>query len=159
MSRRFCECGCKCRVNTCTARFILGHNGNITRNGATVLGHKTPEYRSYTAAKSRCNNPKCIAWKHYGGRGIKFLFTSFEEFFIELGPRPEGKSLDRKDNDGNYEPGNVKWSTQREQMLNRRTFIRGKCMVLSSFSIEELEAEILVRKSSKSQSVITSAQL
>jgi hypothetical protein len=65
---------------------------------------------------------------NYGARGIRFLFTSFEEFFAELGPRPEGKdangkalcSLDRKNNDGHYQPGNVRWATASEQRSNQR---------------------------------------
>jgi hypothetical protein len=73
------------------------------------------EYRSYQAAKFRCSNPKCCKWQYYGGRGIKFLFTSFEQFFAELGPRPTGTTLDRIENDGNYEPGNVRWATWHEQ--------------------------------------------
>jgi hypothetical protein len=88
-----------------------------------------PERRAYENAKQRCitQNPKF--WKNYGGRGIKFLFTSFEQFFTELGPRPPGKdargralySVDRKDNDGNYEPGNVRWATRAQQEANKRT--------------------------------------
>ncbi|HWY20028.1 MAG TPA: hypothetical protein VNX26_02345 [Candidatus Acidoferrum sp.] len=81
---------------------------------------KSPEYTAYTHAKQRCTNPRCVDWPDYGGRGIKFLFTSFEQFFAELGPRPEGLSLDRKNNDGNYEPGNVRWATASEQQKNQR---------------------------------------
>jgi hypothetical protein len=71
-------------------------------------------------AKYRCTNPKANGWKRYGGRGIKFLFTSFEQFFTELGPRPKGRSLDRINNEGNYEPGNVRWATPKQQGQNRR---------------------------------------
>ena len=82
----------------------------------------TPEYRAYIGAKVRCTNPKNLVWKHYGGRGIRFKFTSFEQFFAELGYRPKGKSLDRKNNNGHYELGNVKWSTKSEQDRNRRNY-------------------------------------
>lgn len=89
---------------------------------------KTPEYRSYQDAWNRCNNPRVRNYAAYGGRGIKFLFTSFEQYYAEIGPRPKGKlpsgkalySVDRINNDGNYEPGNVRWSTYNEQMRNRR---------------------------------------
>ena len=64
--------------------------------------------------------PKAINYANYGGRGIKFLFTSFEQFFAELGPRPKGKSVDRINNDGHYEPGNVQWATRSEQRKNQR---------------------------------------
>jgi len=79
----------------------------------------TPEYNIYTAAQQRCNNPNVKCFKDYGGRGIKFLFTSFEQFFAELGPRPEGLTLDRINNDGNYEVGNVRWATRSEQRMNQ----------------------------------------
>lgn len=79
---------------------------------------RTPEYQAYLSAKKRCLN---LEDKHYGGRGIEFRFKSFAEFFAELGPRPSPQhSLDRKNNDGNYEPGNCRWATKSEQMKNRR---------------------------------------
>jgi hypothetical protein len=71
-------------------------------------------------ARQRCNNPNYDRYAGWGGRGIKFLFTSFEAFFAELGPRPPGTSLDKIDNNGNYEPGNVRWATPHEQQMNRR---------------------------------------
>lgn len=83
-------------------------------------GKVPPEYDAYMHAKYRCTNPKAQRYKNYGGRGIKFLFTSFEQFFAELGPRPRGKTLDRPDNEGNYEPGNVRWATPKQQANNRR---------------------------------------
>jgi hypothetical protein len=78
------------------------------------------EYNAFREARTRCSNPRVRCYKNYGARGIKFLFTDFEQFFRELGPRPEGMSLDRKDNDGNYEPGNVHWPTSIEQARNKR---------------------------------------
>ena len=143
MKTKVCACGCGCFVVRKQARFISGHN--TIKHGATVHGLLTREYRSYRSAKSRCNNSKNLAWKHYGGRGIKFLFTSFEQFFAELGTRPENKTLDRINNDGNYEPGNVRWGTRHEQLSNRR-----KYGALSCFSLEELETEIARRKSQHS---------
>jgi len=86
------------------------------------------EIRAYYAAEARCTDLLNPAREDYGGRGIQFLFTSFEQFFAEIGSRPEGKllngralySLDRINNDGNYEPGNVRWATQEEQNNNQR---------------------------------------
>jgi len=81
----------------------------------------TPEYHAYSDAKRRCTSIQDSDWKDYGGRGITFLFTSFAQFYAELGPRPTPQhSLDRKDNNGNYEPGNVRWATWHEQRLNQR---------------------------------------
>jgi hypothetical protein len=98
----------------------------------------SPEYHAYTSAKGRCTFSGNKHWKHYGGRGIKFLFTSFEQFFAELGARPTEKhSVDRKDNNGNYEPGNVRWATQSEQTKNQR-----RCMAIQSFTDEEMISEL-----------------
>lgn len=80
----------------------------------------TSEQLAYKNAKARCSNPNRSDWKYYGGRGIKFLFRSFAEFFAELGPRPKGLVLDRKDNDGHYEKGNVRWVTRSESQRNQR---------------------------------------
>jgi hypothetical protein len=82
---------------------------------------RSVEYHTYTNAKSRCRNPKSNVWMYYGGRGIEFRFNSFEEFYKELGPKPEATlTVDRIQNNGHYEPGNVKWSTRSEQMHNTR---------------------------------------
>lgn len=81
---------------------------------------QSKEEKAYFNAKYRCTNPSCHAFKDYGGRGIEFRFTSFKQFFTELGLRPNGMSLERINNNGHYEPGNVKWGTHSEQMKNRR---------------------------------------
>jgi hypothetical protein len=83
---------------------------------------QTPEYRAYTDAKSRCNNPNSQRWYTHGGRGIKFLFKNFDEFFAAVGARPDGMTLDRIDNDGHYEAGNVRWATPSQQVSNRRKY-------------------------------------
>jgi hypothetical protein len=93
------------------------------RHGNARVERKTPEYKSYISAKQRCNNPNTWNYASYGGRGIEFKFNSFEEWFAELGPRPEPKhlySVNRIDNDGHYEKGNVEWATSKEQRNNRR---------------------------------------
>jgi len=73
--------------------------------------------------KSRCTNPKTSGYHRYGGRGIKVCEEwqhDFQAFFDYMGPRPSpDHQLDRINNDGNYEPGNVKWSTRLEQMNNK----------------------------------------
>jgi hypothetical protein len=105
-----------------------------TKHGMT----RTPEWFAYQHAKSRCKveHPK---HEHYFDRGITFKFTSFEEFYAEIGNRPSPKhSLDREDNDKGYESGNVRWATKSQQERNRRC---DNCILLKQ-RIAELEEKI-----------------
>ena len=89
------------------------------------LKSKMPEYSAWLAMRQRCYNPKSQRFKYYGGRGIKICsrwLTSFDNFIEDMGRRPKGKSLDRIDVDGDYEPNNCRWATQTEQIVNRRDF-------------------------------------
>jgi hypothetical protein len=90
--------------------------------GALWGGFKeqTVEEQAYYNARARCTNPNNRNYKNYGGRGIEFRFTSFEQFHAEIGGRPTGKTLDRQNNDGHYEPGNVRWASRSEQARNKR---------------------------------------
>lgn len=99
------------------------HREQIIKAATSHGGSKHPAYQSWRAMKSRCNLPSFEGYEMYGGRGITYTkdWETFEGFWkdMEAGWWP-GMSIDRKDTDGNYEPGNCKWSTPKEQANNRR---------------------------------------
>lgn len=79
------------------------------------------EYNAFLNARHRCTDPTNKRWKDYGGRGIEFRFENPEQWMTELGRRPSLQhSVDRINNDGHYEPGNVRWATAEEQQANTR---------------------------------------
>lgn len=80
----------------------------------------TSTYRSWSGMKQRCDNPKSHAYNLYGGRGITYCdkWEIFTGFLADMGERPEGKSLDRIDSNGDYTPDNCRWATQKEQTRN-----------------------------------------
>lgn len=93
----------------------------VRKHGACDTG----TYGSWAAMKRRCMAINSSDYRRYGGRGITVCdrWKTFVNFLADMGERPLGKSLDRIDNTGNYEPGNCKWSTQKEQASNTRTSV------------------------------------
>lgn len=126
-----CVCSCGGRTTVWGHDLKKGHTKSCRCLQLEVRGtssrihgeaHKTSEYAAYINAKQRCNNPNNSRYADWGGRGIEFRFNSYEEFLAEVGRKPSpNHSIDRKDNNGHYEQGNVKWSTPTEQSQNRRS--------------------------------------
>ena len=100
------------------------HREEITKR-VKVFYSERPLYSTWCGMKERCLNPEHTSYKYYGGREIiicQAWLDSFEQFEKDMGPKPTLEhTLDRIDNDGNYEPSNCKWSTPAEQNLNRRS--------------------------------------
>jgi hypothetical protein len=129
------RCRCACGGESIVIALNL-RSGNTTtcgcshrRRGAdhpnsTHLRKHTPEYRAWSNMLTRCTNPRNKSYANYGARGITVCDRwrhSFEAFLADVGERPDGTTLDRINNDGNYEPGNVRWASYFMQSRNRRS--------------------------------------
>lgn len=102
--------------------------------------HIDPAYKCWSSMRERCNNPANLNYSSYGGRGIKVCrrWDSFALFLVDMGPRPSGMSIERKDNDRGYSPENCVWATMKTQAENRRNTVllthNGETRTLSAWA-------------------------
>jgi hypothetical protein len=98
----------------------------LRSHGHLPGGKPTPTYNSWRNMRDRCSNPRSDSYKYYGGAGITFdpAWDDFAAFLHDMGERPCGKTLDRKDPTGNYEKSNCCWSSEKEQQNNRTNNVR-----------------------------------
>lgn len=133
-----CLCQCGREVLVASSSLLIGNTrscgclklemarkrGRASKtHGHTINGTATTEWRLWHAMRNRCQNPSNKDFKYWGARGIKVCdrWQTFENFLADVGLKPHPSlSLDRIDNDGNYEPGNVRWATAKQQVANRR---------------------------------------
>ena len=127
-------CRCDCGAEKAVRQHALRHGissscGCYRTEFFTKHGYaKTTTWSIWMGMKNRCNRPSSQDYHRYGARGIKVCdrWLDFRNFLADMGPRPSPKhSIDRfPNNDGNYEPGNCRWATEREQSLNKSTTLR-----------------------------------
>ena len=122
-----CDCGRQTAIVSCDLvggrSKSCGCSAGLHRHGHSPKGKKTTEYSSWYAMIARCRYKQIKGHENYVDRGIKVCerWRKFSNFLADMGPKPgKGYSIERINNDGNYDPGNCKWATQQEQLNNQR---------------------------------------
>lgn len=120
------------------------------KHGHAKDGRVSREFKSWSAMRQRCLNPKDDAFPKYGGRGIRVCnrWSSFKQFLEDMGPRPDGTTLDRIDPSGNYTPRNCRWAAPQQQTDNRQ------CTRKLTFNKEELALSEWFKRTGISISVL-----
>jgi hypothetical protein len=134
-----CECDCGAAVVLSTNSLRTGHTTSCgcwnrersaqqvrersRTHGYASRSDRSPVYSVWATMIQRCTNPNASSWQWYGARGISVCdrWRFFENFLEDLGEPPTGTSIERVNNDGNYEPSNCRWATSTEQAANKRT--------------------------------------
>lgn len=155
--RYICRCDCgnevivfgrnlrKGNTKSCGCLHKDGLRKRATTHGHARPGQRTRTYTTWQGILQRCTNPNYHKYPTYGGRGIRVCDQwqgehGYENFLRDMGEAPEGMSIERENNNGNYEPGNCRWATRAEQARNQRSNIRiefrGRSMILVDWANE-----------------------
>lgn len=154
-----CDCGETIRPTSSSLKRgavkscgCLNVEETVARSRTHGMRH-SPIYNVWTGMRARCGNPNDISYPNYGGRGIAVCerWQSFENFFADMGERPSAAhQIDRIDNDGNYEPGNCRWSDRVEQGTNRRNNVllthNGRTQTVAQWSRDLHISQIVLRR-------------